>query len=197
MNTPRRWLPLLCSFFAGLTLAWLLGEAVSTGPARGEAKAEAPRFTEEREAAALFFVRKQLPELVPVLEELQKNNPKRYQQEIGTIFQATEFFAELRGNPRRYDLELKTWKTENRAFLVLARMATGSEAERKVLEPQLQDLTRELVDLDILGLKLKAEQLTKELADVNAALTQSQQTADKQARERFEALMEKLKRAKN
>ena len=32
-----------------------------------------PRFTEEREAAALHFVRKHCPDLIPLLDDLKKN----------------------------------------------------------------------------------------------------------------------------
>src|SRR2546429_247786 len=40
-----------------------------------------PRFTEEREAAALHFVKKHLPELLPLLTDLKKTNLSRYHQE--------------------------------------------------------------------------------------------------------------------
>jgi hypothetical protein len=156
-----------------------------------------PRFTEEREAAALFFVKKQLPELVPFLDELKKASPGRYEQEIGRIFLTTEMLADLRDNQRRHDLEVKIWKTENKAYLLVARLATLSEAERKKYEGQLMEFAKELADLDILSLKLKSEQLSQELADVNAELAKSRANPEKLAKERYEALLEKLKKAKN
>jgi hypothetical protein len=197
MNTLRYGLPTLAGLLAGLVLIWLLAVGLSTDTALGQSRPAVPRFTEEREAAALHFVRKHLPELLPVLDELKKSNARRYQNEIGTLFQATEYLAELRDNPRRHDLELKIWKAENRAYLAVARLAVASEAERKTTEMQLQELVRELVDLDIQVLKLKSEQLTKELADVNAALSKSHQDADKHAKERFDKLLEKVKKPSN
>ena len=64
-----------------------------------------PRFTEEREAAALLFVKKHLPDLSPLLGELKKTNPTRYHQEISEIFQVSEMLADLLDEPRRYDLD--------------------------------------------------------------------------------------------
>ncbi|MBL8797426.1 MAG: hypothetical protein JNM56_26220, partial [Planctomycetia bacterium] len=156
-----------------------------------------PRFTEERAAALQFFVRKHLPELVPVLDELKKGNPKRYEQEVGTLFQATEFLAALRDDPRRHDLELKIWQTEQRANLVLAKIALASAADRKALDAQLQDVTKTLVELDAQVLKLRVEQLTKELDEVNAQVAQNQQNAEQLAQERFQALLARVKKSGN
>src|SRR6516162_4361952 len=61
-----------------------------------------PRFTEEREAAALFFVKKNLPELLPLLEQLKKNGMQQYRTEIREIFQATEWLADLQADSRRH-----------------------------------------------------------------------------------------------
>lgn len=189
MNSLPSRLPMLaCMGVIGVLAAWL-------PPSTAQSQAGLPRFTEEREAAVRFFVGKHLPELLPVLDELKKHNGPRYQREISLLFQATEYLAELRDDPRRHELELKIWQTENRAYLVLARMAGASMAERKALELQLQDLARELVELDLQVLKLKAEQLTRELQEIQAAIAQSQKQAERQARERFERLLEKIKRS--
>src|SRR5688572_30451001 len=65
-----------------------------------------PRFTEEREAAALFFVKKHLAEMVPVLDQLKKDKVEHYQKEVSEIFQVTEILADLREDMARHDLEL-------------------------------------------------------------------------------------------
>lgn len=155
-----------------------------------------PRFTEEREAAALFFVRKHLPELLPLFEELKKNNPARYELEVREIFRVTELLAELRDEPRRYDLELRIWKAENRAHTLVARLATPNDAERKKLEGQLQELAKELVDLDVQILELRADQLDKELGEVKDELAKARETTEKLTRERYEGLLDKAKKRK-
>src|SRR5262245_18564275 len=107
-----------------------------------------PRFTEEREAAALHFVKKNCPELLPFLEELQKTNQVQYEQQIREVFQVTEMLADLRDDPRRHEFELKLWKTENRALVLAARLGvTKDEKAAKQLEGQILDLVKELVDL--------------------------------------------------
>ena len=54
---------------------------VSLAPGLGRAAEPPPRFTEEREAAALFFVRKHCPELLPLLEELRRSNRPAYERQ--------------------------------------------------------------------------------------------------------------------
>ena len=58
--------------FASARFALVVGVAALVVPV---ASADPPpRFTEEREAAAIHFVKKQCPELMPLLEELKKAN---------------------------------------------------------------------------------------------------------------------------
>jgi hypothetical protein len=155
-----------------------------------------PRFTEEREAAALFFVRKHVPDLIPILEQLKKSNVSHYRNEVREIFQVTEMLADLQDDPRRHDLELKLWKAEARANTLLARLSTPSAEERKKLEMQLHELARELVDLDVQVLELKAEQLDKELNEVKDELTKTRDNLDQHAKSRYELLLEKAKKVK-
>jgi hypothetical protein len=180
-------------------LSWLLVAVlvlVVLSPVSAATDDNLPRFTEEREAAALFFVKKHLAELLPFLEELKKNNLTEYQREIRGIFQVTEMLAELSDQPERHRLELEIWKTENRAHLLVAKLATPNEDERKKLEAQLQDLAARLVDLDIQVLRLKADQLEKELGEVNDELGKLRENRDKEARDRFESLVKKARKVK-
>jgi hypothetical protein len=177
-----------------LLLAGLPGPVLPHASAAPEPRL--PRFTEEREAAALFFVKKHLPELLPFLDELKKNNAAKYREEISEIFQVTEMLAELGDDPERYKLELEIWKTENKAHTLVAKLATPNEEERKKLEAQLHDLARDLVDLEIRVLRLKAEQLDKELGEVNDELSKLRENRDKEAKDRFESLIKKARKTK-
>lgn len=158
------------------------------------AAAALPRFTEEREAAALFFVKKHLPELLPLLDQLRKSNATLYEQEICEIFQVTEYLADLKDEPKRYELELRIWKAENRAHALAAQLAATNEDERKRAELALQEVARELVELDIAVLELKAEQLDKELGETKDELARLRNGLDKQVKDRYEMLLEKVKR---
>lgn len=164
------------------------------GLARGGEPDHLPRFTEEREAAALYFIKKNLPELVGLLEELQKCNRERYEHEIREIFQVTEYLAELRDDPPRHELERKIWVTESKAHALVAQLPARSGEDRKRAEAQLEDLVRELIDLDARVLEHKAAQLEKELGEVRSELARLREQGDKRIRERCEALLEKSKK---
>jgi hypothetical protein len=160
----------------------------------GLSRAEAlPRFTEEREAAALFFVKKHLPEMLPLLEQLRKNSPTLYEEEVREIFQVTEYLADLRDDMKRHDLELRIWKAENRAHAMAAQLSTPNEDERKKVELSLQDLARELVDLDVQVLELKSVQLDRELDDLKGELAKARENMDAQVKDRYQKLLEAAK----
>jgi chaperonin cofactor prefoldin len=153
-----------------------------------------PRFTEEREAAALHFVKKHMPELQPLLAELKKTNLPLYHQEISEIFQVSEFLAEMLDEPRRYDLELKIWKADNRAHLLVGRLRVAPEEEAKKLQEQLRETARELVELDIQVLELQGEQLDKELGEVKDELAQAREQLEQNIKTRFDNLLDKSRK---
>jgi hypothetical protein len=189
MRTRTGWLA------AGLLVACSLS-AVAWPGAESEAETSLPRFTEEREAAALFFVKKHLPELLPLLEQLKKSTPVQYEHEIREIFQVTEMLADLKDDPKRHDLELKIWITENKANTLVAQLSTPGEEVRKKLEGQLHDLAKELVELDIQVLELKADQLDKELGETKDELAKMRDSIEKQMKDRYEALLQRAKKHK-
>jgi hypothetical protein len=197
MKNKRYGPALAAALVAGLLLGWCPRAALRAGvPAEGE-QSPLPRFTEEREAAALFFVKKHLPELLPLLEELKKNNGPQYQHEVRQIFQVTEMLADLReDDPKRYELELKVWKAENKANTLVAQLSTPTEEVRKKAEAQLQELAKELVDLDMQVLELRAEQLDKELGEVKDELAKMRDNVEKQVKDRYEGLLDKARRPK-
>jgi molecular chaperone GrpE (heat shock protein) len=176
-------------------LIWVAGLALLAAvPARAaNDHGPLPRFTAEREAAARFFVTKHLPELLPVLDQLKKTNAPQYQRQVREIFQVTELLADL-DDERRYDLELRIWKTENRAHLLVAHLSTPAAAERKRLEERLLEMAKELVELDVQVLELKAEQLDKELGEVKDELARAREGTDKQIKDRYEGLLDKARR---
>lgn len=174
-----------------LSILWfLLATGLSAAPQ------SLPRFTEEREAAALFFVKKQLPELTPLLEELKKHSHPHYEQEIREIFQITEILAELLDEPKRYDLELRFWKTENRALVIVAKLGTSKSEEKAKLEVQLQELAKELVELDVQSMEMRVETLERVLNEDRESLQRMKENLDKTIRDRYESLLDKVKKRK-
>lgn len=172
----------------------LVGLAAAIAP--GSTAPEPPRFTEEREAAALCFIKKHVPEVLPLLDELKKNHPAQYQHEIRAVFQVTEMLADLQqDDPRRHDLELKIWKTETKAHALIAKLSAPKDESKKI-EARLQQLARELVDLDIQVLELRADQINKELTEVKEELAKAREQVDKNVKARYEGLLEQAKKRK-
>jgi hypothetical protein len=156
-----------------------------------------PKFTEEREAAAMHFVRKHCPELVPLLDELKKANKTAYETQIRETFQITEFLADIQeDDPKRYDLELKMWKAENKALVLVAKLATPKEDTRKIIEEQLQSLAKELVDLELQSFEHRVEILQSELVTAKDELSKFRDNIDRTAKDRFQAFLDKAKRKK-
>lgn len=155
-----------------------------------------PRFTEEREAAALHFVKKHCPDLLPLLDDLKKANRGVYELQIRETFQVTELLADLQDDPKRYDLELKTWKAENKAFVLIAKLATPKDDDRKAIEGQLLALAKELVELDARSLEHRVEVLRTELNTAKDELSKLRDNFDRTVKDRHEAMLEKARRKK-
>jgi hypothetical protein len=165
-------------------------------PCAAPAREPLPRFTEEREAAALHFVRKHCPELVPLLDDLKKGNRSAYELQIRETFQVTELLADLQDDQKRYDLELRIWKAENKAFVLVAKLATPKEADRKAAEEQLLVLAKELVELEVQTLEHRVEVLRTELNSAKEDLTKLRDNFDRTVKDRHEALLEKARKKK-
>jgi hypothetical protein len=170
--------------------------AVVLFPCAAPAREPLPKFTEEREAAAMHFVRKHCPELMPLLDELKKVNRPAYELQIRETFQVTELLADLQDDPKRYELELKIWKAENKALVLVAKLATPKEDDRKVIEGQLQALAKELVELDAQSLEHRIEVLRVEMAAAKDELSKLRDNFDRTVKDRFEALLEKARKKK-
>jgi hypothetical protein len=155
-----------------------------------------PKFTEEREAAALHFVRKHCPELIPLLEDLKKANRPAYESQIRETFQVTELLADLQDDEKRYELELKSWKAENKALVLVAKLATPKEEDRKAIEEQLLVVAKEMVELEVQSLEHRVALLQTELASAKDELTKFRENIDRTIKDRFESLLEKAKKKK-
>lgn len=180
----------LCMFALGAIVIGSLLGGWRTG------LADLPRFTEEREAAVLYFVKKHVPELVPLLEQLKKESLPHYQREISEIFQVTELLTEMRDDSQRHELELKIWIAENKAHVLVARLSVPGEEERKKIHAQLQEVVRQLVALDLESLELRADQLERELTEARDEIAKIRDNRDKHAKTRYEALVQKSTKTK-
>jgi hypothetical protein len=152
-----------------------------------------PKFTEEREAAARHFVQKQCPELLPLLDDLKKTNRAAYESQIRETFQVTEWLADLQDDDKRYALELKMWKAENKALVLVAKLTSPKE-DRKIVEAQLQALAKELVELEQQSLEHRVELLQSELTSAKDELGKFRDSLDRNVKDRYEGFLEKAKK---
>jgi hypothetical protein len=155
-----------------------------------------PRFTEAREAAALHFVRKRCPELLPLLEDLKKTNRAEYELQIRETFQVTEWLADLQDDEKRYAIELRMWKAENKALVLVAKLASAKDDDRKLIEAQLRNLAKELVELDQQSLEHRVELLQGELAAAKEELAKTQDNHDRVVKSRYDSLLDRAKKKK-
>ncbi len=169
---------------------------VALSCAVSEARNPLPRFTEEREAAALHFVRKHCPELVPLLDDLKKANRPAYESQIRETFQVTELLADFQDDPKRYELELQLWKAENKALVLVAKLATPREEDRKAVEEQLQAVAKALVELEAQSLEHRVGLLQSELTLAKDELLKFRDNFDRIVKDRFDSLVEKATKRK-
>lgn len=196
-----RWLSLLVLPLGMVSfLTFLLAER-ATPLIAAEAVSEPPRkpplpaFSEEREVAALHFVRKHTPDLLPILEKLKTADQKKYQQEVREIFQVTEVLAELRvEDEKRHNLELELWKTEINALILVARFPSSTEEDQARLKDDLQVQAKRLIDLDQQLLKFRVDELEKELLEARDELTRMEGSREDLSKQRYEKLFDQAKR---
>jgi hypothetical protein len=173
----------------------LAGIIIFLGAATLGGEPTLPVFTEEREAAALTFVRRHYPDLLPLLERVRRTDSKRYQQEISELFQLSEALTELRlHDEKRYQLELERWKTESKALVLVARISTASTSEKATLQGELRDAAKRLVELDIELLRLRIEELERELSEARDEMSRAEERRDLRIQERYHFLFDLAKR---
>ncbi len=97
--------------------------------------------TEAREAAALAFVKKNQPELAQLLVYLKQKAPHQYERAVRELFRTSERLAQVRERDSgRYDLELRTWKTQSLVTLLVARWKMRpNERLRRELEKTIDE----------------------------------------------------------
>lgn len=106
-------------------------------------------FTEEREAAARTFVRKNRVELDPVLEQLKLTKPAEYQQVICDLFRTVELFTALRQeDAQRYDLSLRAWQWEAKTQLLAAELVKHPDQSERI-KLEIREAVAQLAEVQI------------------------------------------------
>ena len=70
------------------------------------------------------------------------------------------------------------------------------EEEKSKLGLQLREMAKELIDLDLLSLEIHAQMLEKEIQETREEVTRIRENIDKTVKDRYESLLEKVKKRK-
>ncbi|MCI0492439.1 MAG: hypothetical protein L0Z07_05850 [Planctomycetes bacterium] len=158
----------------------------------------APRsitFTPEREAAALTFVRANLPELLPVLEDLKIRQSAEYQRAICDFFWTSETLATIRQqDPKRYNLALQMWRLETQTHLLTSQLVRQpADAER--LRAELEQTVQQLVDVQIETSAYDVERLESQVRRAQGRHQRLADRRDELVRERLDALSQAIEQS--
>ncbi len=202
----RRWRPklvwsLLC--FGGIVLVLATAGAQVAPPPRPEPEGKhgpnqppLPMFTEEREAAALTFVRKNGPELLKMLEQLKARNPGEYERAIRDLFRTSEMFASIRQeDPARYELALKGWQAEMHTHLLMARLVHQREGDQAKRE--LKEAVEKLVDLQLERVADQVRRLETELERARRHHQEIKGRRDEIVRQQLEARLKAVEQQRS
>jgi hypothetical protein len=134
------------------------------------AKARQVTITPEREAAVVAFVERNHPELAELLAHLKTAQPKEYDRALRDLFRVTEKLAMVHErDDRQYDLEIKAWKAQSRAQLLVARlkMTDPESGDSEELKNQLREVLGEQMQARLDVLKLERERVSGRLEKLN------------------------------
>ena len=149
-----------------------------------------PVFTEEREAAALTFVRKNRPELLAMLEGIKLRRPADYQRAVGDLFRTSEMLTTVRQeDPGRYELALKGWQAEMHAGMLFARLVP-QPGETKKLEAELRQAVEKVVELQIEQTAYQVRRMEGDLEQLRKHHQEQQSRRAELVRERMAAMLQ-------
>jgi hypothetical protein len=148
-----------------------------------------PVFTEEREAAALTFVRKNRPELVDMLGELKVHNVAEYEHAVSDLFRTSEMLASVKQeDPTRYELALANWRAETRTHLLAARLVRQPGATDEA-RTELRQAVETLVDNQIVEVAHHIRRIETELERIRDHHKNLRDHRDDLVQERMEAIL--------
>jgi hypothetical protein len=153
-----------------------------------------PVFTEEREAAALTFVRKNRPELLAMLAGIKLRKPAEYQRAVGDLFRTSEMLTSVRQeDPGRYELALKGWQAEMHAGTLFARLV-GQPDETKKVEAELRQAVEKVVELQIEQSAYQVRRMDGELERLRKQHQELQSRRAELVRERMAAMLQAVQK---
>jgi hypothetical protein len=145
-------------------------------------KAKLIPITPQREAAVMEFVEKNHSELAGLLTHLKTSQPKEYERAIRDLLRVTEKLGMVKDrDDRQYNLELKAWKAQSRAQLLVARlkMTDPESANTDELKAQLREILSEQLAARVEVMKLERDRTTARLDKLNQDIGRYEQDREK------------------
>ncbi len=152
-------------------------------------------FTEEREAAAMTFVRMNHPELATLLDQLKVNDLAEYQRAIRELFHSSEKLAQIQErNPKRYPMELEAWKLNSRIRLLVARLTMSPDPK---IEDELRQSLVQQLGLRKAALNDERERLEGRVAELKEQLKKLDQEQTNSVEQRMAKLLSDASRSRS
>jgi hypothetical protein len=165
-----------CLWLVALSLLWAAGLFAAEGPAKPRpakrpAVKPAVEIDAQEEQRVLTFLREHHRELADLLGHLRMANPKDYQRAIRDLARGHDRLAQLqKGDPQRYELELKSWVLTSRIELVVAKLAINDTPElRAELDRRLNerlDVRLQLLEWDRSKAAERLQKADEQLAEL-------------------------------
>ena len=203
----RHWRPrlvwcLLC--LGGVVLVWAAAAGQVPQPPSPEAmgkhgadQTSLPMFTEEREAAALTFVRKNRPELLKMLEQLKVRNPGEYQRAIPDLFRTSEMLASIKQqDPARYEFALKAWQAETHTHLLMARLV-HQQGDAGQAKRELKQAVEKVVDVQLEQAADQVRRMEAELEQARRHYQELKNRRDDIVGQRMEVMLQAVERQRS
>ena len=153
-------------------------EAAAKNDTENRSKSKPKRSNEDREKAAVDFVKQHHTELVEILKQLKEVSPREFEVAIRELAQTSEKLSRFKERDKqRYDIELKSWQARSRGELLAAQLQMDNtpkirEQFRKVLLQQT-DLRVELMKLEESRLADRLEKIRQNIESLNKSRDKS------------------------
>jgi len=187
-------LPVLAIFLAGGLAALAQNEKRPVPLSAAPSEWRSASAAEEREAAALAFVRANHPELALLLEPLKAMKPEQYEKAIAELDQVSRGLANLKkSDPRRYQVGLDVWKARSRVEVIAAQLASAPSPE---LESQLKIALGDQVDAQLARQRLERSITEERLKQINKSIENLETNRDSIIESRHRELIKKGQRTR-
>lgn len=132
------------------------------------------------------FIKEYLPEMVGILEKLQKENPEEFKETIENLYVDMTELEELKQeNPEMFSLAIQAQRHSIRSEILAQRYKEKKDAETKT---QLLESLNIIFDAKVAINKHEMQHLARELEEVKNRLTRKVANKSKIIQQRFEQI---------